>query len=164
MVGSRLIDPLGLEGEKPGTDEGLGLLPHVTTYAGEKVVKRTSVRDAAGSGAEGFEIHKGLINWEVDWRAGGGPLFVDEAGKPEGYADQTGKIYATLVHHAVFYDPALRRAILEDLAKKKGVSDEGSGSPRNPVDEVMRAVARAEELLRKSVDLDELIKIAGEAS
>ena len=64
MLGEALIDPHGIDGNAPG----LGLLPLVTVFEGDKTVRRTDARftdlDGAwaafsGVSAAGYEIHHG---------------------------------------------------------------------------------------------------------
>ncbi len=156
IMGKKLEDPLGYEGEEPGADEGMGLLPHTTVFSGKKTVKRTRVEDPFGGRVVGFEIHKGLINWAPDWETGR-PLFKADDGIAEGFYD--GKIFATLIHHSIFYDGALRKKILGEVRKLKGIPDP---QEKNPADELMNSIQKAEDLLRRSVNIKEIIRIAEE--
>jgi adenosylcobyric acid synthase len=59
MLGRRIADPLGIEGE-PGDDIGLGLLDIATEMAGDKTLRAATGREP-GSGArvQGYEMHVG---------------------------------------------------------------------------------------------------------
>lgn len=156
IMGKKLEDPLGYEGEKPGTDEGIGLLPHTTVFSDKKTVKRIGVEDPFGGKVMGFEIHKGLINWTPDWEIGR-PLFKAEGGVSEGFYND--KMFATLIHHSIFYDGVLRRKILGEVRKLKGIPDPPE---KNPAGELMNSIQKAEDLLRKSINMNEIVKIAEE--
>ncbi|WP_449462898.1 cobyric acid synthase [Tardisphaera miroshnichenkoae] len=156
IIGSKLVDPLGLEGEKAGEDEGLSLLPHATVFNSEKVVRRSAATDGMGGRADGFEIHKGRVSWEVDWQGGGEPLFKTDYGW-EGC--HKANVYATLIHHAVFYDEALANYLLKTVRQKKGLPEPDEKA--DPLSSIMSSVAKAEELLRKNVDLGKIMELLG---
>ena len=68
MLGERIDDAAGVEGGRPGSDVGLGVLPLVTGFAPDKRLSRTRRRFAALHGVwsplselevEGYEIHCG---------------------------------------------------------------------------------------------------------
>ena len=62
MLGEAIHDPQGLE-DKPGSSEGLGLLPMQTTMEEEKQLRRVSGRLTLDDAAvEGYEIHMGVTN------------------------------------------------------------------------------------------------------
>jgi adenosylcobyric acid synthase len=63
MMGRKIADPLGVEGE-PRTVEGLGLLTVHTVLTGEKTTIRRQFHFAAPHGplCEGYEIHMGQTN------------------------------------------------------------------------------------------------------
>jgi|GEM_PF-473922 len=160
MLGSSLNDPMGYEGEAPGESPGLGLLPHTTTFSDEKVVRRVKVTYASGLTVtvDGFEIHKGRVDWNADWKVGGGrPLFTMADGSPEGFAGRN--VYATLVHHAFFYNDALRRDLLNEIRKSKGLPQENAAPPTNPLTGVIASVLKAEQLLRESGTLDKIMEV-----
>jgi len=58
MLGTSISDPEGIEGDPGAEVEGLGLLPHQTTFAAEKVLR---LHEPAG-----YEIHHGRITGETD--------------------------------------------------------------------------------------------------
>ncbi len=156
IIGSKLVDPLVLEGEGAGEDEGLSLLPHATIFNDEKVVRKNAAIDDLGGRVEGFEIHKGRINWEADWQEGGKPLFKTDYGW-EGC--HKANVYATLIHHAVFYDTVLANRLLKNAREKKALPEPNEKA--DPLSSVMSSVAKAEELLKKSVDVNKIMEMLG---
>lgn len=71
MLGEKLTDPRGVEGEGQGVCmEGLGLLPAKTVFSGEKLRRRVrgEVRDGflAPSRVYGYEIHTGVTRIRSD--------------------------------------------------------------------------------------------------
>nr|WP_319528671.1 cobyric acid synthase [Pseudomonas laurentiana] len=115
MLGQRVDDPLGLEGDA-GSSPGLGLLDFVTELEAEKqlrnVVGHLSLEDAAISG---YEIHAGVSR---------GPALEQPAvylsdGRCDGAISADGQILCTYLH-GLFESPAsctalLRWAGLEDV-------------------------------------------------
>ena len=88
VLGRVIDDPDGVEGGRPGTVAGLGLLPFTTVFAGAKVTARREVTmpddlpapwaALRGLRATGYEIRMGRIS--------GGPVWAD------------GNVLATTVH------------------------------------------------------------------
>ena len=121
MLGRRISDPGGVE--RSGDHAGLGLLSSRVTFEPAKITARRRVRvlpgpgllrRAAGLVAEGYEIHMG--RWEGEERA---VLQVD--GRRDGSTSSDGWIAGTSVH-GLLGDRRVRRAVLESLADRKGVS------------------------------------------
>jgi adenosylcobyric acid synthase len=68
MLGEALVDPLGVEGDAEGNAPGLGLLPLVTAFERDKLLRRTRASFAAlegewaalsGLAFDGYEIRQG---------------------------------------------------------------------------------------------------------
>jgi adenosylcobyric acid synthase len=129
MLGTLLRDPHQVD-SRVMEIPGLGLLPVTTTFARRKTTVRAVSRVAASSGlfagaegeaVNGYEIHTGLT--EVH---GGSRLFevVERAGRAvddlEGAVNQNGNVLGTYLH-GLFANSALRRALLTNLAARKGV-------------------------------------------
>ena len=121
MLGQRISDPAGVE--LPGDHAGLGLLTSEVTFEPAKVTARRRVRvlpgpgllrRAAGLTADGYEIHMG--RWQGEERP---VLEVD--GRCDGSSSPDGWIVGTSVH-GLLEDRRVRRAALESLADRKGVS------------------------------------------
>ena len=137
MLGDTLYDPDGIE-SSIGQADGLGLLPLSTTFAGSKETHRVqaTVRSeasangrllsgAAGESVVGYEIHMGRTVGE-----GFIPAFAvnDRADAPvtaatalDGALDESGRVMGTYIH-GLFHNAGVRRAMLGELARRKGVS------------------------------------------
>lgn len=107
MLGKKLHDPDGLEGE-PGSGDGLGWLDMETTLAPEKRLTRMRGRLTLDEAeASGYEIHMGVSQ---------GPALVHPAvrfddGSLDGARSDDGQIFATYLH-GVLDEPAACQAIL----------------------------------------------------
>ncbi len=137
MLGRKLYDPDGIESTVPAAD-GLGLLPLTTTFAGTKETHRirAAVRpEAARAGAllagaanamvSGYEIHMGRTVGEgiippfaVSDRA---DAAVTAETALDGAIDASGRILGTYIH-GLFHNAGIRRAILQELARRKGLA------------------------------------------
>ena len=137
MLGNTLYDPDGIE-STIGQADGLGLLPLSTTFAGSKETHRVqaTVRSeasanggllsgAAGESVVGYEIHMGRTVGE-----GFIPAFAvnDRADAPvtaatalDGALDESGRVMGTYIH-GLFHNAGVRRAMLGELARRKGVT------------------------------------------
>jgi adenosylcobyric acid synthase len=129
MLGRTLRDPLGIE-STAGEASGLGLLSAVTTFAAAKTTVRVRGRAeasaglfaaASGSPLSAYEIHMGVTEtgdarhpFTVTWRNG---ATVDAA---DGAMNARGNVVGTYLHGLLTND-AVRRALLVDLAGRKGV-------------------------------------------
>lgn len=131
MLGRRIEDPRRVESDLASVD-GLGLLPHVTTFAPRKRTAQVRVRlggapphrgGLAGSWpdleAPGYEIHMGHSTaagpaWVRVVRRSGRPC--DE---PAGAASPDGLVCGTVVH-GLLADAAVRHALLETLWRRRG--------------------------------------------
>ncbi|MCD0491509.1 cobyric acid synthase [Chromobacterium violaceum] len=107
MLGRKLHDPYGLEGE-PGSGDGLGWLDMETTLAPEKRLTRMRGRLTLDDAeAAGYEIHMGVSQ---------GPALAHPAvrfddGSVDGARSDDDQIFATYLH-GVFDEPAACQAIL----------------------------------------------------
>jgi adenosylcobyric acid synthase len=139
MLGQTLRDPLGVE-SSAGEVEGLGLLPVVTTFAPGKTTVRVTARVTSAAGifrlahgcsVSAYEIHTGRTE-----RHGGEHPFTVERGDgiaaahADGALDAGGNVLGTYLH-GLFANHELRRALLVELAARKGLApDPGwGGSP-----------------------------------
>ncbi|RME28710.1 MAG: cobyric acid synthase [Deltaproteobacteria bacterium] len=101
MLGERIADPLGVEGD-PGESRGLGLLPATTVLAGEKTTRAVQGRlegvpaggevpVEGGLPVEGYEIHMGQTTVRC------APLVrLDPDGRPDGA--RHGRVLGTYLH------------------------------------------------------------------
>jgi adenosylcobyric acid synthase len=108
MLGTRLHDPLGVEGPA-GSTAALGLLDCETELAAEKTLANVSGR-IAGSGPEvrGYEIHMGVTRGAALER----PAVVLEGGRADGARSADGQILGTYLH-GLFDSPSALAALLE---------------------------------------------------
>lgn len=149
MLGKAIRDPDRIESDQCEAS-GLGLLPMVTTFAKPKTTVRvegtSSLPWVEGERIVGYEIHNGRT--EVD----GPPAFM-VAGHPDGAVHKT--VFGTYVH-GVFDEDGFRRAFLEGLASRKGISiDMAPDLPREAVYDRLAARVRA------ALDTERLYTIAG---
>jgi adenosylcobyric acid synthase len=131
MLGARITDPLGIEGEEREI-EGLGLLEVETEMAPEKTVRNSSARSLEyGAPLSGYEIHLGRTT---------GPDCVRPAvaidGRADGAISADGRVMGTYLHGLFSSDP-YRRALLASF----GI-EAGSKPYRQTVDEALDEVAR----------------------
>ncbi len=133
MLGAKIYDPEMVESQKTEL-AGLGLLPMTTVFAGSKETHRirgTVVRDAGllagakGLPIQGYEIHMGRTTgdgltapFSIEDRS---DLAVTEDTATDGALHAAGYIFGTYIH-GLFHNGGLRRAILQALAQRKGVS------------------------------------------
>lgn len=112
MLGRRLADPLGVEGDA-GEAEGLGLLELDTVLAADKRLEnvRGRLRPAGGAAVEGYEIHMGVSTGPALERPA--LELVDAAGRvrPEGALSADGQILGSYVH-GLFDAPAALAGLL----------------------------------------------------
>jgi adenosylcobyric acid synthase len=102
MLGRRVEDPLGLEGE-PGGSDGLGLLDFCTTLAPQKRLARVEGRLALGDArVTGYEIHAGVSTGAALDR----PAIRLPDG-PDGVLSDDGQILATYLHGVFDHSEAL---------------------------------------------------------
>jgi len=162
ILGEEIQDPLGMEGE-PRSVPGLGLLPVVTTLAGEKTT--TQVRGAVlglpGRGLEvtGYEIHLGVTSV----RGPGEPALTltsqnkAPAAVPDGWVCPTGRIMGTYVH-GLFDADDFRQAFVAALFGTRGMATEES--PLWSLQDFLEAqFDRLAEALRRHLDLARLWEV-----
>ncbi len=106
MLGRAVADPHRVE--SGGREDGLGLLPVVTTLAPEKITRRVRARWLPdGPDVEGYEIHVGETVADPPPR----PLLEVE-GRPEGCVSADGRVWGTYLH-GLFESGAGRRRVLD---------------------------------------------------
>ncbi|UCD81052.1 MAG: cobyric acid synthase [Desulfobacterales bacterium] len=113
MMGSYVHDPDGIEG-RPGSTQGLGLLPVETVLKAPKVTTLTKFSRQGAHGA-GYEIHMGQTH-----RNGGMPLFqVNERNQTpmhddDGCVSPDSKCMGTYIH-GIFDNPTITRFWLQHI-------------------------------------------------
>jgi cobyric acid synthase CobQ len=128
MMGRRLLDPLGVESDKPEV-AGIGLFPAETTFAEEKRTERVvGIAAGLGDGAEhpisGYEIHMGRTRFVEPVIHPFRIRIHDAADDPESYhwdgaVTPDGLVWGTYVH-GILHNDELRRAWLNGLRQRKG--------------------------------------------
>jgi adenosylcobyric acid synthase len=104
MLGRRITDAEGVEGQSGASVEGLGLLDATTTFRTDKVL-RLSSGTALGHPVAGYEIHHGHLEvGEVEPFPGGGAA---------------GGVFATMWHGSLESD-GFRQAFLGEVAAQVG--------------------------------------------
>jgi adenosylcobyric acid synthase len=162
MLGEEVRDPEGLEG-KPRTENGLGLLPVVTTLQGDKTTTQVQAEVVGLPGREqtvtGYEIHLGA----TEARGAGGPALKltsrngQPGAVPDGWVSDSGLIMGTYVH-GLFDDDGFRQAFVSALLGTK------PGSPEDAPAWSYQAFQEAQldrlaENLRRHLDLARLWEI-----
>jgi adenosylcobyric acid synthase len=108
MLGERIVDEVE---SGAGVVEGLGLLPVVTTFAHEKILRRRAGRCVwLDAEVGGYEIRHGRVS-------GGDSLLIAEDGEPDG--SRAGSVIGTSWHGVLEHD-AFRRALLAYVAAARG--------------------------------------------
>jgi adenosylcobyric acid synthase len=162
MLGERILDPEGVESSRTEV-EGLGLLPVVTTFEGDKVTEPVRVLGAGvwlgpDTAVEGYEIHMGRTEGALE------PLFYvssgpDSAGggdgerRAEGAVSADGRVAGTYVHG--LFD---HFSTVAGLARLLGVSEEriAQAAPgwESRLQDKQDAYDRLAAVLREHLDLE----------
>ena len=154
MLGDWIDDVDGVEGP-PGVVAGLGLLPARTRYAREKttiqvrgrvVCERGLLGAAQGLDVSAYEIHMG----RTETRAA--PAFSivgqDGAEGKDGAVSEDGIVAGTYLH-GLFGNPGFLEAVVQGLARARGVALPPAPPEPDPYD-------RLASLLRTSLDIDRI--------
>ena len=168
MLGTKVSDPDHIESSIPELD-GLGLLPLSTVFQGSKETHRISgkviestglLAGASGMPVRGYEIHMGRTVGEgfappfrIEDRA---DVPVTEADSLEGALDSSGRVMGTYIH-GLFQNAGLRGAILQELARRKGVSLPRATSEMD-LDQEYDKLA---DWVRSSIDMDLVYRVTG---
>ncbi|MEV7397700.1 cobyric acid synthase [Aeromicrobium sp. NPDC092404] len=142
MLGRRIDDPDGVEGEPGASVEGLGLLDVTTTFRADKVLRLPS-GTALGTEVTGYEIHHGRIT------AGADEAFLGGA--------RSAHVLGTMWHGSLESD-AFRGAFLAEAAALSGQvyepSDVSFAASRE------RRLDLLGDLVERHLDVDALLAIA----
>ena len=128
ILGQRVIDPEGIEGES-GEFAGLNLLPITTILSPNKVARQRQVISEfpqPGLPVDGYEIHQGRSRINRRLREGTEdylPIFEDPA---LGLVDKSQAIWGCYLH-GLFDNGAWRRSWINQLRKQRGMSSLATG-------------------------------------
>ncbi|WP_374457100.1 cobyric acid synthase [Nocardioides sp.] len=142
MLGRRITDPAGVEGDAGADVEGLGLLDVTTTFGEDKVL-RLPHGSALGADAHGYEIHHGRITRHS------GADFLGGA--------REGAVFGTMWHGSLEGDD-LRRALLAEVAAAAGTAYDPSVVSFAEMRE--RRLDLLGDLAEEHLDLDALLSLA----
>lgn len=176
MLGTRLIDRQGIEGEHEQTEmPGFGFFPMETRFTGEKILAQTAAvcqdwrlagagHSFAGEPLEGYEIHAGRTAFKADIRH---ILEVQRRGgeqvlEPAGAISADGRVFGTYLH-GLFDADGFRRSFLNALRERKGLAPIPQQVNRQR--ERQAAYDRLADMVEQNLDmrkLDEIIRQAAE--
>lgn len=147
MLGTRIADPNGIEGE-PGSTDGLGLLDIETVLDGDKVlVEVAGITLQDSMPFRGYEMHVGRTTGPGT----AAPMLRFADGRADGAVSASGRISGCYVH-GLFADDTYRTAVLRSLgAAPSALSYEAD------VDAVLDELAAH---VTQHVDCDRLLEIA----
>ena len=168
MLGTKVCDPEHIESSITELD-GLGLLDLTTVFEGTKETHRIKGRVVAATGllagasgmpVSGYEIHMGRTvgdgispPFRIEDRA---DVPVDGAGELDGALDASGSVMGTYIH-GLFHNGELRTAMLNELARRKGVS---LPDVTNELD-LDREYDKLADWVRSSLDMDLVYRMSG---
>ena len=168
MLGRVVRDPHHTESKHDET-EGFGYLPIETTFAAKKRLRQVTAECAdflfmgtpiSGSGLPGYEIHMGETQFTEDIHR---PFRIVRAGNAaadllDGALSHDGLVAGTYIH-GIFDDDAFRRTVLNRLRVRRGWEELPVQYRYRAAKE--RAYDRLAEIVRTSLDMEKLMKIAG---
>ena len=168
MLGSKISDPEKVESSQ-SEKQGLGLLPLNTVFTGLKETHRIRGQVLQGSGLlagakglpiHGYEIHMGrthgdgvAIPFQIEDRS---DVEVDGSTNSDGALDASGWVLGTYIH-GLFHNVGLRRALLETLARRKGVGL--ALAPEGPA--LDQEYDKLADWVRNSLNMDLVYQMAG---
>jgi adenosylcobyric acid synthase len=150
MLGRRIVDPQGIEGQA-GAVDGLALLDVETELTSDKTLVEARGEDIAGIPVAGYEMHVGITSGPATAR----PLLRLTNGvgsRPDGAVSADGRIAGCYLH-GLFAGDAFRHAFLAGLKPRaaSGVSYE------HEIESTLDALA---DHLATHLDLDGILRIA----
>ncbi len=168
MLGERIEDPLGVEGDLKEI-AGLGLLPVRTVMEGKKELAQVSGTANAplpflkgeSSNFAGYEIHCGRSSALPGAKGFSEPLKMLSRGgaacdESAGTLSEDGLVFGSYVH-GIFDDDGIRAELLAWLCERKGVDPQEilSQTPRAQAQEI--EIERLAKTLKESIDFDKVL-------
>ena len=159
ILGLVVKDPLGVEGTTPEA-EGLGLLPLVTTMAGDKTTTQVEARVTGLPGSvallRGYEIHMGITEavgpgqavFEICRRLG------ESVWVPDGWISPDQRVWGSYLH-GLFDNDDFRHSLLQQFRAHKGLSGELT-SAFNFANGLEAEFNRLADIVRRHLDLDHI--------
>jgi adenosylcobyric acid synthase len=143
MLGQRLHDPLGLEGQA-GSAAGLGLFNYETTLTGEKTLQNVSGTLAlpGAPALAGYRIHMGVTRGAALERPA-----TQLGGSPEGALSADGQLLTTYCH-GLFDAPQALSALLEWAGHKPSSQFDANERRERDLDRLADAVEENLDLAR----------------
>ncbi|NCO79251.1 MAG: cobyric acid synthase CobQ [Cyanobacteria bacterium] len=160
MLGNEILDPHRLESLEKSC-EGLNLLPITTTLKPEKITRQREVAanyPQKGLPVDGYEIHQGyteiIPHLSKQRKIRYFPLFSDAT---LGLVDETQSLWGCYLH-GVFDNGSWRRAWLNNLRQKRGLSSlpTGISNYRQQREELLDSLA---DLVETHLNLDPILPI-----
>ncbi len=155
MLGSAIHDPAVIESSTVLT-AGMGLLPVTTRFVPAKSTHQVRARTLAGFGLlakakdtliSGYEIHMG----QTERQGASQPFLIEQRSQQlcsdsDGALSVDGNVVGTYIH-GLFHNDELRRAILQELAERKGQTLEASTGQFSADEQYDRLAAHVRESL-----------------
>ena len=168
MLGDWILDAERVESAEEKTP-GLGLLPVTTRFESSKqtrqVVGRVNacpglLEGAGGLPIEGYEIHMGETFGDAEGRTRVPFRLSGKTGeamsRPDGLTSGDGWTLGTYVH-GIFHNTALRRGILSQVARRRGLLLHFSEDTFSQSEEYDKLAS----LVRSSLDMDAIFEMVG---
>lgn len=150
MLGHRVTDSFGLEGDAGGKCHGLGLLDMETALVLEKTLtSKTGRHLPSGCRVRGYEIHHGLSS------GGGKPIITFDDGSSCGQKASTQNIWGSYLH-GIFDSDGFRRWWINRLRTAKGLEPL---SGRGAVYDLEPALDRLAQVVRENMEMDTIYRL-----
>jgi adenosylcobyric acid synthase len=165
MLGETIHDPEEIESAEPITP-GLALLPVASRFSPAKSTHQVKARTMIARGIlakakhaplSGYEIHMG----QTESPTAGRPFSIEQrSGKScsdrDGYISKDGHVLGTYIH-GVFQNDTWRRAVLSELAERKGKTLSAMTSSFSAEEQYDRLAAH----VRASLNMDLILRLVG---
>ncbi len=163
MLCDTIIDPECVESRVRET-EGLGLLPGVTIFKGDKItnqVRAIADLDFYRGEVTGYEIHMGRTYLKSGMKRAftiferSGKSVMDDGG---GAVSPDGNVIGTYIH-GIFDNDAFRHAFLDHIRMKKGLTSPGNGKKNKCGIDWDEEYNKLANIVRSNIDMDKVYEI-----